>query len=152
MPVIQIGDCGNRQQELHCKCSNAPLLSPIPHRPPTVFKVIAEVWNSSKMNRVALPSDCHFDFFGNSVYLRPALTPATPLKIEDSLASMRSDLLRIITCWEQSGQGEGGRDHEDDVPDACGTSVGEIEDDNKSSAFTTSLATSTLASHVASRY
>ena len=27
---------------------------------------------------------------------------------------MRSDLLRIISRWEQSGQGEGGRDQEDD--------------------------------------
>ena len=26
---------------------------------------------------------------------------------------MRSDLLRIISRWEQSGQGEGGRDQED---------------------------------------
>ena len=38
------------------------------------------------------------------------LAPATPQRIEDLMVSMRSDLLRIITRWEQSGQGEGGRD------------------------------------------
>ena len=38
------------------------------------------------------------------------LSPTTPQKVEDILVSMRSDLLRIITRWEQNGQGEGGRD------------------------------------------
>ena len=41
------------------------------------------------------------------------LAPATPQKIADCLASMRSDLLRIISRWEQSGQEEGGRENED---------------------------------------
>jgi hypothetical protein len=43
-----------------------------------------------------------------------ALSPATPRKVEDIFVSMRSDLLRIITKWEQSGQGEGGRDAEEE--------------------------------------
>jgi hypothetical protein len=38
------------------------------------------------------------------------LAPATPTRIEDIIVSMRSDLLRIITQWEQSGQGEVGMD------------------------------------------
>ena len=56
------------------------------------------------------------------------LVPLTPQKIEDCFTSMRSDLLRIITRWEQSGQGEGGfdeeeeedaaPDHDDDNPQA----------------------------------
>ncbi len=43
-----------------------------------------------------------------------ALSPATPEKIQDIFASMRSDLLRIVSRWEQSGQGEGGIDQEDE--------------------------------------
>ena len=42
------------------------------------------------------------------------LVPATPQKIEDCFTSMRSDLLRIITPWEQSGQGEGGLDQQEE--------------------------------------
>ena len=34
--------------------------------------------------------------------------PATPTRMEDIVVSIRSDLLRIITRWEQSGQGMGG--------------------------------------------
>ena len=41
------------------------------------------------------------------------LAPATPTRIEDIIVSMRSDLLRIITRWEQSGQGEGGMDSQE---------------------------------------
>ncbi len=96
---------------------------------------------------MALPCDCHFDFQEATpcTYdLVAGLTPARPQKIEDSLASMRSDLLRIITRWEQSGQGEGGRD-EEEVPGAGG-SVGEEEDDVESFAGT-SLATSTETNH-----
>ena len=57
---------------------------------------------------------------------------------------MRSDLLRIITRWEQNCEGEGDRD-EEELPDAGG-SVGEEEDDVKSFAGT-SLATSTVTNH-----
>jgi hypothetical protein len=41
---------------------------------------------------------------------------ASPQKVEDAFASMRSNLLRIIQNWERSGQGEGGRhDHSDEL-------------------------------------
>jgi hypothetical protein len=43
----------------------------------------------------------------------------------------RSDLLRIISRWEQSGQGEGGRDDGGDEPDA--------NDDDESSSMLTSM-------------
>jgi hypothetical protein len=32
---------------------------------------------------------------------------ATPQKVEDALASIRSNLIRIIQNWGRSGQGEG---------------------------------------------
>jgi hypothetical protein len=88
-------------------CSNWQQILHIPHRPPTVFEVKAELWNSSKFNPVAPPSDCHLDFQGATLCtydLLAGVTPATPQKIEDSMASIRSDLLQIITCWEQTGQ------------------------------------------------
>jgi hypothetical protein len=101
-----------------------------------VFEVIAELWNSSAFNPIAPASECHFDFMfatDCSYALVVGLTPATPQKIEDCFTSMRSDLLRIITRWEQSGQGEGGRD--EDKEDAA---VGEVlnADDASSSLAT----------------
>jgi hypothetical protein len=56
------------------------------------------------------------------------LSPATPQKIEDILVSMRSDLLRIITRWEQSGQGEGGRDQDENSHEE-GSKHDDIESD-----------------------
>jgi hypothetical protein len=40
---------------------------------------------------------------------------------------MRSFLLRIINRWEQSGQGEGGRDEDEELPDVSGEGVDEDE-------------------------
>ena len=82
-----------------------------------MFGVISELWNSPDFNPVAPVSDCHFDFEISIVCSYDqveALSPATPQKVEDIFVSMRSDLLRIITKWEQSGQGEGGRDVEEE--------------------------------------
>ena len=45
------------------------------------------------------------------------LNPAMPQKVADCLASMRSDLVTIIPKWEQSGQGEGGRDNDESNDD-----------------------------------
>jgi hypothetical protein len=100
-------------------------------RPPSVFEVIAKLWNSSSFNPVAPPSECRMDFqmaTDCSYEVVAGLVPATPQEIEDCFTSMRSDLLRIITRWEQSGQGEGGfdkeeeedaaPDHDDDNPQA----------------------------------
>jgi hypothetical protein len=77
---------------------------------------MSNLWNSDQFNPVAAPSDCHSDFVLpiDCSYTHVAgLAPATPQKIADCLASMKSDLLRIISRWEQSGQGEGGRENED---------------------------------------
>jgi hypothetical protein len=93
-------------------------------RPPNVFEVIAELWNDSTFNPIAPASDCHLDFqraTDCSYELVAGLLLATPQKIEDCLASMRSELIRIIDRWERSGQGEGGRDQEEDQVDAADT-------------------------------
>ena len=76
------------------------------------------MWNSTVFNPVAPASECHFDFqtaTDCSYELVKPLAPATPEKVEDIFASMRSHLLRIIQRWEQSGQGEGGRDNDVDA-------------------------------------
>jgi hypothetical protein len=52
-----------------------------------------------------MATDCSYEFVA-------ALVPATPQNIEDCFTSMRSDLLRIITRSEKSGQDEGGFDQE----------------------------------------
>ncbi len=90
-------------------------------RPPTVFEVIAELWNNPSFNPVAPPSECHLDFqlaTDCSYDLVSGLVPATPQKVEDCFTSMRPELLCIITRWEQSGQGEGGRDQEAGLQEA----------------------------------
>jgi hypothetical protein len=72
------------------------------------------MWNSRDFNPTAPASHCHTDFatcIDCSYHLVADLTPATPQqKIEDIFMSMRSDLMRIITRWEHSGQGKGGVD------------------------------------------
>ena len=91
------------------------------HRPKTVFEVISELWNSPDYNPVAPASECHVDYVSATVCSYEqvqALTPATPQKIQDIFASMQSDLLWIISRWEQSGQGEGGMDEEVDDENA----------------------------------
>jgi hypothetical protein len=81
-------------------------------RPPTVFELIANKWNDKDCNPVAAVSDCHEDFAvpTNCAHSEVAtLMPGVPQKVEDSLASIRSNLISIITDWERSGQGERGR-------------------------------------------
>ena len=87
------------------------------NRPPTVFEAIAELWNSAHFNPIAPASECHVDFVSAidcSHEKVAGFSPAAPQKIEDIIVSIRSDLLRIITRWEQSGQGEGGRDPQEE--------------------------------------
>jgi hypothetical protein len=113
----------------------------IENRPLTVFEVIFDMWNSPEFNPVAPASACHSDFQSCTICSFEqveGLAPATPQKIEDTFASMRSELLRIITRWEQSGQGEGGMDAEDEehrrstVFDDDTRSFGQVDDDEDS--------------------
>lgn len=86
-------------------------------RPLTVFEVMSNLWNSEEFNPIAPASECHADYFSAidcSHVNVGGLSPATAQRIEDLMVSMRSDLIRIITRWEQSGQGEGGRDVEEE--------------------------------------
>ena len=52
-------------------------------------------------------TDCTFDTVAT-------LMKVTPQKVKDCLASFRSDLTRIISNWERSGQGDGGHQENDD--------------------------------------
>ena len=89
-------------------------------RPATAFELVADKWNDEAFNPVAPVFDCHQDFFlptncGHSEV--SSLARVSPQKVEDALAAMRSNLLRIIQNWERSGQGEGGQhagDQEDE--------------------------------------
>ena len=84
-------------------------------RPKAAFEVIAELWNSTEFNPIAPASDCYVDYVSATIFSyeqAAALSPATPKKIQDIFASMRSDLLRIVSRWYQSGQGEGGVDRD----------------------------------------
>ena len=99
-------------------------------RSQTVFERMAELWNSSAFNPSAPSSSCHEDFMSStdcSYDLVSALIPATPQRIQDFFTSMRSDLVRIISNWETSGQGDGGRDNEEspvDMDDTTSVSSG----------------------------
>ena len=101
-----------------------------------MFKVIADLWNSSEFNPIAPPSDCHFNFqvaTDCSYNLVQALAPVvTPEKVEDAFVSMQAHLLQIITRLEQSGQGENGQENED---------AEEAADQDDAVSLTTSIAT-----------
>jgi hypothetical protein len=82
--------------------------------------------NDEGFNPVAaVSSDCHVNFSIPTNYAHSqvaSLMRATPQKVEDVLASIRSNLLRIIQNWERSEQGEGGRHAvggEDDEDGKC---------------------------------
>ena len=73
------------------------------------------------------------------------LLPATPQRIEDLMVTMRSNLLRIITHWEQSDQDQGGRDahQERDSDDGASSNLTrpsqeqQADDDNNENSSTT---------------
>jgi hypothetical protein len=78
-------------------------------RPQTVFEVVSDMWNSPDFNPVAPALECHSDLQSATICLHEqvdGLCPAKPQRIEDVFTSIQSDLLRIITRWEQSRQGE----------------------------------------------
>ncbi len=110
-----------------------------------MYELIAKLWNSELFNPIALPSHCHSDFavaIDCSHQQVAGLQPATPQKIADCLALIRNDLLKIIPKWEQSGQGEGGRDNEQEESNE---DEQEHEDDSLSTSIT-SLASNNSSS------
>jgi hypothetical protein len=66
-----------------------------------------------------MATDCSFEAVST-------LQAATPQKIQDIFASMRSNLLRIIQNWERCGQGEGGTNEttSSDAEESGGSGVG----------------------------
>jgi hypothetical protein len=80
-------------------------------REPTVYEMIADRWNDPEFNPVLPSSNAHSDFQSAtdcSFSKVNCLQPATAVKITNYLSEMRSNLIRIITNWEQSGQGDSG--------------------------------------------
>lgn len=82
-------------------------------RAPIVYELIADLWNDPTFNPSTSPSLCHKEF-KESIDCSHSkvrhMSEATPSKVEDLLTNMRATLLHIIPKWEQSGQGDGGRD------------------------------------------
>ena len=88
-----------------------------PNRPPTPYELIAAKWNDPDFNPVTRVSSCHVDF-NTSIDLShetvASLVPADAIGVQNRLSSIRVALLRIIERWEQSGQGNGGRNEDED--------------------------------------
>jgi hypothetical protein len=83
-----------------------------PERPRTGYEVIADKWNDPFFNPQSKLSSCHEDFrvVYDLSHLKVAhITPADALSMKNRLSSIHSLLLCMITAWEQSGQGDGGR-------------------------------------------
>jgi len=84
---------------------------------PTVWDMISDRWNSHVFCPITCPLTIHEAFIDPidcSFGLVAHLAIATPRKVKDKISEMRTDLLRIIQKWEQSGQGEGGNLDDDD--------------------------------------
>ena len=99
-------------------------------RPPTVWEMISSKWNNPTFNPTTRVLDVHSDF-ASPIHCTHAsvatLTPATAIKAENLLTAWRATLLRIISDWEQSGQGDGGHFAEDDVSKPPARVPGDVE-------------------------
>jgi hypothetical protein len=102
-------------------------------RPPTAYELIANKWNDPSFNPETAVSSCHYDFASpidighDSVkHLRPAVAG----DVKDRLTDIRARLIRMIKKWERSGQGDGGRDNEEDedLEDGGGSSAAPTAD------------------------
>jgi hypothetical protein len=68
------------------------------------------------------------------------LQPATPQKIAECLASMRSDLLKmIIPKWEQSRQGVGGQDNKEEEQESNHNNNEEQQDEREDDSNSRSI-------------
>jgi hypothetical protein len=88
------------------------------------YEMISSRWNSNLFNPKTMVSSCHYDFMeeiniGYDACLE--FVRATPTKVKDKLAKMKTDLTTIIEKWERSGQGDGGimeeKDDDDEDPE-----------------------------------
>jgi hypothetical protein len=100
-----------------------------PNRPKSAYEIIASKWNDPDFNPVTVVSTCHVDF-ATSIDLShstvASLVPADAIGVQNRLSSIRVSLLRIIERWEQSGQGDGGR-NEDEEGEVNSSSWGRLE-------------------------
>jgi hypothetical protein len=80
-------------------------------REKTVYELIAERWNDENYNPVVPSFMVHEDFRCQTdcAYEKvKLLSPATGDKVRNVISNMRACLNRIISNWEQSGQGDSG--------------------------------------------
>ncbi|MEM7143029.1 MAG: hypothetical protein AAF548_18545, partial [Actinomycetota bacterium] len=104
-------------------------------RPCTVYEMISDLWNDKNYDPVTkVLYNCHPDYedpLDISYTAVSSLSPATPKKIEDMLTTMRTSLIRVISNWERSGQGEGstqatdGNDVDNEIPSVICYETGE---------------------------
>eukprot|EP00977_Amphora_coffeiformis_P003886 scaffold770_cov76-Amphora_coffeaeformis.AAC.1 len=103
-------------------------------RDPTAYEMIASKWNDASFNPQSVITSCHSDFevpIDLSHQAVSNLAKATQEKVEDFLTTIRTQLIRLISDWERSGQGEGGHvsllgediegigdDHPSSIPEA----------------------------------
>ena len=99
-------------QEIDARNSNV--------RAENASELIASLWNSPDFNPTTMISRCHVDFstvIDIGFQATADFARATPTKVKDKLAKMKTDLTLIIQKWERSGQGDDGRLNEDDDDD-----------------------------------
>ena len=80
-------------------------------RPLTAYEIIANKWNDDSFNPSSSILEVHPDFAHPIDITHAAvanLADATASKVEDLLTQIHTSLIRIISDWEKSGQGEGG--------------------------------------------
>ena len=101
-------------------------------RPETVFEMIANRWNSNSFNPTTMVTSCHVDFsieIDIGFEATADFARASPTKVKDKIAKMKSDLTSIIEKWERSGQGEGGRlDDVEELEEDDGYVPGSLDD------------------------
>ena len=98
-----------------------------------VFETISNRWNSNSFNPTTKISNCHYDYSEEidiGFEATADFARASPTKVKDKIAKMRSDLSHIINKWERSGQGESGHldEEDDDDDDDDDDDNGNIED------------------------
>ena len=80
-------------------------------RPLTAYEIIANKWNDDSFNPSSSILEVH-PVFAQPIDITHAavanLADATASKVEDLLTQIHTSLIRIISDWEKSGQGEGG--------------------------------------------
>ena len=79
--------------------------------PLTAYEIIANKWNDDSFNPSSSILEVHLDFAHPIDITHAAvanLADATASKVEDLLTQICTSLIRVISDWEKSGQGEGG--------------------------------------------